>query len=299
MFIVFTVVFLLLHLIPGDPASSMLGAGASAEQIVELRTHLGLDKPIYVQYVKYLIRAIHGDLGDSIFLKRPVVQAFMERVEPTILLIVLGLVLAVLIGIPAGILSAVHPDSILDKSAMLFALLGVSIPTFWLGLNMIQAFSIHLDWFPASGYVPLSEGFLKTLQSLALPALSLAFNQAALFARICRSSMLEVMQQDYIRTARAKGVLEKWVILKHALRNALLPTVTAVGTAFATLIGGTAVVEYVFNIPGAERLIISSILRRDYAVIQGSVLIISMAYVFINLVVDTIYGIIDPRVTYE
>lgn len=299
MLIVFTVVFLLLHLIPGDPASSMLGVGATAEKIAELRTELGLDKPIYVQYVKYLVRVIHGDLGDSIFLKRTVVQAFMERVEPTILLIVLGLALAVLIGIPAGILSAVRPDSILDKSSMLFALLGVSIPTFWLGLNLIQAFSIRLDWLPASGYVPLSEGVFKTLQSLTLPALSLAFNQAALFARICRSSMLEVMQQDYIRTARAKGVSEKRVTLKHGLRNSLLPTVTVVGTAFATLIGGTAVVEYVFNIPGAERLIISSILRRDYAVIQGSVLIISLTYVLINLVVDIIYGVIDPRVTYE
>jgi len=299
MLIVVTIVFVLLHLIPGDPASAMLGVGASAKQIVELRTHLGLDQPIHVQYIKYLGRVIHGDLGDSIFLKRPVVQAFMERVEPTILLIVLGLTLAVLIGIPAGILSAIRPDSLLDKSSMLFAILGVSIPTFWLGLNMIQAFSIRLNWLPASGYVPLSDDVLKTLQSLTLPSLALAFNQAALFARICRSSMLEVMHQDYIRTARAKGVLEKWVILKHGLRNALLPTVTTVGTAFATLIGGTAVVEIVFNIPGAERLMISSILRRDYAVIQGSVLIISMAYVFINLIIDVVYVIIDPRVTYD
>lgn len=299
MLIVVTVVFLLIHLIPGDPASAMLGIQASAEQIAELRYQMGLDKPIYVQYIKYIGRVIHGDLGDSIFLKRSVVQAFMERVEPTILLISLGLALAVLIGIPGGILSAVRPDSILDKSSMLFALLGVSIPTFWLGLNMIQLFSIQFDWLPASGYVPLSEGVLKALRSLTLPAISLAFNQAALFARICRSSMLEVMQQDYIRTARAKGISEKWVILKHALRNALLPTVTAVGTAFAALIGGTAIVEMVFNIPGAERLIISSILRRDYAVIQGSVLIIAMAYVFINLIVDIIYRIIDPRVTYE
>jgi peptide/nickel transport system permease protein len=299
MLIVVTIVFLLLHFIPGDPASAMLGVGASAKQIAELRTHLGLDQPIYVQYIKYLVRVIHGDLGDSIFLKRPVVQAFMERVEPTILLIVIGLALAILIGIPAGILSAIRPDSLLDKSSMLFAILGVSIPTFWLGLNMIQAFSIRLNWLPASGYVPLSDGVIKTLQSLTLPSLALAFNQAALFARICRSSMLEVMHQDYIRTARAKGVLEKWVILKHGLRNALLPTVTTVGTAFATLIGGTAVVEIVFNIPGAERLMISSILRRDYAVIQGSVLIISMAYVFINLIIDIVYVLIDPRVTYD
>jgi len=299
MFIVVTIVFLLLHLIPGDPASAMLGVGASAKQISELRTQLGLDQPIYVQYAKYLVRVVHGDLGYSIFLKRPVVQAFMERVEPTILLIVLGLTLAILIGIPAGIFSAVRPDSMLDKSSMLFAILGVSIPTFWLGLNMIQAFSIRLNWLPASGYVPLSDGVLKTLRSLTLPSLALAFNQAALFARICRSSMLEVMHQDYIRTARAKGVLERWVILKHGLRNALLPTVTAVGTAFATLIGGTAVVEIVFNIPGAERLMISSILRRDYAVIQGSVLIISTAYVFINLFIDIFYVIIDPRVTYD
>ncbi len=299
MFVVATVVFFLVHLIPGDPASVLLGPNATPSDIMKLRAQMGLDKPIYYQFVIWLSRIIQGNLGDSIFLGRSVTLAVLERVEPTLVLVVLSLMVAILIGIPAGVLAAVKPNRWLDKALMLFAILGVSIPTFWLGLNFIELFSVLLNWLPAAGYSPLSSGAWKTLRYMTLPALSLGFNQSALIARICRSSMLEVMQQDYIRTARSKGLPEHLVILKHALRNVMIPTITVIGTSFAVLIGGAVVTEIVFNIPGLGLLIISSVLRRDYPVIQGCVLFIAAAYVVINLVVDIIYTYIDPRIKYN
>lgn len=298
MFVVATVVFFLVHLIPGDPASVLLGPSATPSDIMKLRTQMGLDKPIYYQFVIWLSRIIQGNLGDSIFLGRSVTLAVLERVEPTLVLVVLSLIVAILIGIPAGVLAAVKPNRWLDKALMLFAILGVSIPTFWLGLNFIELFSVLLNWLPAAGYSPLSSGVWKTLRYMTLPALSLGFNQSALIARICRSSMLEVMQQDYIRTARSKGLPEHLVILKHALRNVMIPTITVIGTSFAVLIGGAVVTEIVFNIPGLGLLIISSVLRRDYPVIQGCVLFIAAAYVVINLIVDIVYTYIDPRIKY-
>jgi peptide/nickel transport system permease protein len=299
MFVVATVVFFLVHLIPGDPASVLLGPNATPSDIMKLRTQMGLDKPIYYQFVIWLSRIIQGNLGDSIFLGRSVTLAVVERVEPTLVLVVLSLMVAILIGIPAGVLAAVKPNRWLDKALMLFAILGVSIPTFWLGLNFIELFSVLLNWLPAAGYSPLSSGVWKTLRYMTLPTLSLGFNQSALIARICRSSMLEVMQQDYIRTARSKGLPEHLVILKHALRNVMIPTITVIATSFAVLIGGAVVTEIVFNIPGLGLLIISSVLRRDYPVIQGCVLFIAAAYVVINLIVDIIYTYIDPRIKYN
>jgi peptide/nickel transport system permease protein len=298
MFIVATVVFFLVHLIPGDPASVLLGPNATPADVERLRTQMGLDKPIYHQFVIWFGRAMRGDLGRSIFLDRPVTQAVLERAEPTLLLVGLSLAVAILIGIPAGILSAIRPNRWLDKTLMFFAILGVSIPTFWLGLNFIEVFAVLLNWLPAAGYLPLSAGAWKSLRYMILPALSLGFNQSALIARICRSAMLEIMQQDYIRTARSKGLTERFVLLKHALRNVLIPTVTVVGSSFAVLIGGAVVTEIVFNIPGVGMLIISSVLRRDYPMIQGCVLIIAAVYVLINLVVDILYTYIDPRVKY-
>jgi len=298
MFVVTTVVFFLVHLIPGDPASVLLGPNATPSEILKLRVQMGLDKPIYYQFVIWLSRILRGNLGDSIFLGRSVTLAVLERVEPTLVLVVLSLAVAILIGMPAGVLAAVKPNRGLDKTLMVFAMLGVSIPTFWLGLNFIELFSVLLNWFPAAGYSPLSSGVWKMLRYMALPALSLGFNQSALIARICRSAMLEVMQQDYIRTARSKGLAESLVILKHALRNVMIPTITVIGTSFAVLIGGAVVTEIVFNIPGLGLLIISSVLRRDYPVIQGCVLFIAAAYVIINLIVDIIYTYIDPRVKY-
>lgn len=298
MFIVATVVFFLVHLIPGDPASVLLGPNATPSDVVRVRAQMGLDRPIYSQFLIWISRTFQGNLGDSIFLGRPVTRAILERAEPTLELITLSLIVAILIGIPAGILSAVKPNSWLDKSLMVFAILGVSIPTFWLGLNFIELFAVLLNWLPAAGYSPLSSGVWRNLSYMILPALSLGFNQSALIARICRSSMLEAMGQDYIRTARSKGLAECMVILKHALRNVMIPTVTVIGTSFAVLIGGAVVTEIVFNIPGIGLLIISSVLRRDYPVIQGCVLFIAAAYVLINLIVDIIYVYIDPRVKY-
>jgi len=298
MFIVATVVFFLVHLIPGDPAAVLLGPNATPSEVMRLRTQMGLDRPIYSQFLIWLSRIVQGNLGDSIFLGRPVTIAVLERAEPTLVMITLSLIVAIVIGIPAGIVSAVKPNGWLDRTLMIFAILGVSIPTFWLGLNFIEVFSVLLNWLPAAGYAPLSSGLWENLSYMILPALSLGFNQSALIARICRSSMLEVMGQDYIRTARSKGLAEGLVIFKHALRNVLIPTVTVIGTSFAVLIGGAVVTEIVFNIPGVGLLIISSVLRRDYPVIQGCVLFIAAAYVLINLIIDILYVYIDPRVKY-
>lgn len=299
MFIVATVVFFLIHLIPGDPASVLLGPNATPSDVKKVQVQLGLDKPLYQQFAIWFSNVLRGDLGRSIFLDRPVTQAVFERAEPTLVLVTLSLIVAVLIGLPAGILAAIKPNHSLDKGLMFFAILGVSIPTFWLGLNFIEIFSVLLKWLPAAGYAPLASGIGKNLRYMVLPALSLGFNQSALIARMCRSSMLEVMQQDYVRTARSKGLAEGWVILKHALRNVMIPTVTIIGISFAVLIGGAVVTEIVFNIPGVGQLIMSSVLRRDYPTIQGCVLIIAAAYVLINLIVDIIYTHIDPRVRYD
>ncbi len=299
MFIVATVVFFLIHLIPGDPASVLLGPNATPTDVKRVQAQLGLDKPLYRQFVIWFSNVARGDLGRSIFLDRPVTQAVFERAEPTLVLVTLSLIVAVLIGLPAGILAAIKPNHWLDKTLMFFAILGVSIPTFWLGLNFIEVFSVLLKWLPAAGYAPLASGIGKNLRYMILPARSLGVKQSALIARMSRTSMLEVMQHDYIRTARSKGLAEGGVIIKHALRNVMIPTVTVIGISFAVLIGGAIVTEIVFNIPGVGMLIMSSVLRRDYPTIQGCVLIIAGAYVFINLIVDIIYIYIDPRVKYD
>jgi len=298
MAIVATIVFFLIHLIPGDPASVLLGPNAAPADVLKLRVQMGLDKPLYHQFFLWFSNALQGDLGDSIFLGRSVTRSILERAEPTLVLILLSSIVAILIGIPAGALAAVRPNRWLDKTFMLTAILGVSIPTFWFGIMLVDLFSVQFNWLPAAGYSSITSGIWTNLRYMILPALSLGFNQSALIARICRSSMLEVMQQDYIRTARAKGLAEYLVIVKHALKNVMIPTVTVIGTTFAVLIGGAVVTEIVFNIPGIGLLIMNSVLRRDYPVIQGCVLFISVAYVLINLLVDILYAYLDPRVKY-
>lgn len=296
--IVMTVDFLVIHLIPGDPAAVMAGPNATLSDIARLRSLLNLDLPIHVQFLRWMGRALRGDLGDSLFLGRTVTRAMWERAEPTLLLTTYGLLVAVAIGMPLGLAAAVRRNTILDRGFMLLAVLGVSIPTFWLGLIFIYAFAVNLRWLPAAGYASLSDGFGANLRYLILPALALGLNQSALVARMTRSFMLEVLSEDYIRTARSKGLAESLVILRHALRNVLVPTVTVVGLIFAVLIGGAVATEIVFNIPGAGRLLIDSVLRRDYPVIQGAVLYIALAFVIINLVVDMLYVVIDPRIKY-
>src|SRR6267143_2679723 len=297
--VVVTVVFLLIHLIPGDPVSVMLGPDATPSQIEATRKGLGLDRPIYEQLVGFYARILRGDLGQSYFLDRPVSQALWERAEPTLVLMLAALLVAVAIGVPSGTIAAAYRGSAWDRGLMLISLLGVCIPGFWLSLNFIYFFAVRLGWLPAAGYVSVFSDPLGAIKYMVLPAFSLGFNQSALIARIARSCMLEVLQQDYIRTARAKGLSYGTVTWIHAFRNALVPVVTVIGITTAVLIGGAVVKEIVFDIPGLGRLIISAILRRDYPVVQGVVLVTATAYVLINLGVDLLYAVIDPRIRYE
>ena len=297
--VVVTVVFLLIHLIPGDPVGVMLGPDATPAQIQATRQALGLDRPLHEQLLKFYARILHADLGQSYFLDRPVTQALLERVEPTLVLTFSALLVAVVIGVPSGIVAAAYPGSLWDRLLMLGALMGVCIPGFWLSLNFIYLFAVRLGWLPAAGYASVFTDPVAALRYMVLPAVSLGFSQSALIARISRSCMLEALQQDYIRTARAKGLSQRSVTWVHAFRNALVPVVTVIGITTAILIGGAVVTEIVFNIPGLGRLIISAVLRRDYPVVQGVILVTAAAYVLLNLVVDVLYVFIDPRIRYE
>jgi len=297
MLLVATAVFLLLRLAPGDPTDLLLGPEATPERAAELRRDLGLDKPLPVQWALWFGHTLQGDMGESIFLRRPVTQAIWERVEPTLMLTCLSLALAVVLGLGLGILAAVRQGSWADLAAMLVSLAGISMPTFWIGLNLILVFAVVLGLLPVAGYKPLSEGLGQNLRYLVLPAVTLGFYDAALLARMSRSLMLGVLREHYVRTARSIGVPERRVVLRHALRNALIPVVTIVGLTFAGLMGGAMVTETVFNIPGVGRLLIQAVLRRDYALVQGIVLLIAGVYVLINLCVDILYGLLDPRVS--
>jgi peptide/nickel transport system permease protein len=296
--IVATVGFFLIYLTPGDPAAVMLGPDATDEDLANLRQLMGLDRPLLVQLGWWYSRMLRGDLGYSIFLQRPVLQAIYERLEPTGLLTTLSLLLAIAIGVPAGIVAAVRRNSWVDQASMGVALVGVSVPNFWLGLNLILVFSVYLGLFPVAGYVALAESPAGALRTLTLPAVTLGISASALIARMTRSSMLEVLGQDYVRTARAKGNRERRVVYWHALRNAMIPTVTVVGLALGGLLAGAVVTETVFALPGVGRLVISSVLRRDYPVVQGVLMFIAAIYVLVNLLIDVVYVYLDPRVKY-
>jgi peptide/nickel transport system permease protein len=296
LFIVSIIVFMIIHLTPGDPATVMLGNTATPEQIEELRDQLGLNVPIYLQYVKWIGNILQGDLGYSFFMRQQVTSAIAEHIGPTVSLAILAQIMAIIIGIPFGIIAANRRGSIVDQSFMGLSLLGISVPSFLLGLLLMLLFAVKLQWLPAAGYQPLNEGLWEHIKYLIMPAIALGSIQTALTARMTRSSMLEVLSKNFIKTARSKGVKERQVVYIHALRNAFLPILTVVGQTFGVLVTGAAVTETIFNIPGIGQLIINSIERRDYAVIQGVVLLVTLVYVFINLVVDLLYGIIDPRV---
>jgi peptide/nickel transport system permease protein len=297
--VVATVAFVLIHLAPGDPASVIAGPDASAEDVATIARQLGLDQPVPVQLARWYGRLLQGDLGRSIFLRKPVTEAILDRVEPTLLLTLFAVLIAVALGLPAGVLSARYHNSATDQAFMMLALAGISIPNFLLGLLFVLVFGVWLGWFPVAGYSPLEYGWPATLRSLVLPAFALGLVQSALIARIARSSMLDVLREQFVVTGRAKGLGERAVVYKHALRNALVPTVTVIGISFAVLISGAVVVETVFNIPGLGRLIISAVLRRDYPVVQGVVLVVAGVYMLVNLVVDLSYLLIDPRVRYR
>ena len=283
--------FSMLHLIPGDPAQILAGPDASASDIMALRQQMGLDRPLAVQYVGYLEGLAQGDLGRSMSTRRPVLDELMDRFPNTLILAVAGVGVAVLLGIPIGVFAAIRARTMVDHAAMVLALLGISAPAFWLGFILMMVFSVHLGWFPSAGY--------RSWGHLVLPAFTLGTGAMAIVARMTRSSLLEVLNQDYVRTARAKGLHEMLVIAKHALRNALIPTTTVVGLSFGSLLGGAVLTEMVFAWPGLGRLIVYSIGIRDLPVIQGAVLLLALTFVLVNLGVDLLYGLIDPRVRRE
>jgi len=297
MMLVATAVFLLLRLTPGDPTDMLLGPEATPERAAELRRDLGLDRPLPVQWAVWFGHVLRGDLGESIFLRRPVVQAIWERAEPTLMLTLLSLSVAVLLGLSLGVLAAVRHGTWADLLAMFISMAGISMPTFWIGLNLILVFAVFLGLLPVAGYKPLSDGLWENVRYLLLPAITLGFYDSALLARMTRSMMLGVLKENYVRTAWSIGLPERRVVLRHALRNALIPLLTIVGLMFAGLMGGALVTETVFNIPGVGRLLIQAVVRRDYALVQGIVLVIAGLYVAINLCVDILYGVLDPRIS--
>jgi peptide/nickel transport system permease protein len=296
--VVAVAVFALLRLTPGDPAVIIAGDYATTEDIARIRTRLGLDRPFLTQIGIWLAQVARGDLGTSIFSGLPVSRLIGQRAEVTILLTAYAMVISVGVGVPLGIVAAWRQGSWLDRLVMVFAVSGFSMPVFWLGFLLVYVFAITLGWLPVQGYTPLAGGLGGTLRHLTLPALTLSVVYMALIARMTRASMLGVLGEDYIRTAFAKGLAPRRVLVRHALRNASLPIVTIVGLGVALLIGGAVVTESVFALPGLGRLTVDAILRRDYPVIQGVILVVSGVYVLLNLVIDVCYVVLDPRIRY-
>ncbi|MGH7124481.1 MAG: ABC transporter permease [Stellaceae bacterium] len=298
MAIVAVVVFSLLYLAPGDPAAILAGDLATAQDIARIHHQLGLDEPFLVRFGQWTWGVLHGDLGISIFTNLPVSQLIRQRLEPTAALTVSTLIVSISLAIPIGVVAAWRAGTWIDRAAMAFAVLGFSVPSFVLAYVLILVFSVELDWLPVQGYSSITAGFWPFLQHLILPSTALGLIYAALIARITRASMLEVLSQDYIRTAHAKGLSNQSVLIGHALKNAAVPIVTIIGIGIALLIGGVIVTETVFAIPGIGRLTVDAILRRDYPVIQGVILLFSAAYVIVNLLVDLSYTVLDPRVRF-
>jgi len=284
-------VFSMVRMLPGDPAQAMAGVHATREYVEQVRRTLGLDQPLHVQYGRFMIGLFRGDLGTSIRTGLPVSQEVWSRMVPTLELTLVSLFLATLFGVAVGVISSTKPYSVFDYASMFGALVGLSAPVFWLGLMLMLLFSVQLGWLPAAGR--------SGLANLILPSVTLAASSVALVARFTRSTMLEVMRQDYVNTARAKGMRQRSVVLRHALRNALIPIVTIIGLRFGALLSGAVLTETVFAWPGVGRLMVDSISARDYPVVQGAVLLVALAFVVINLVVDLLYGVVNPRIQYD
>ncbi|WP_376091409.1 ABC transporter permease [Roseomonas sp. CCTCC AB2023176] len=291
-------VFSLLYISPGDPAAVIAGDQATPADVERIRASLGLDRPYLVRFGEWVWNILNGDLGVSIFTNLPVSTMIAQRIEPTLSLMVLTLILAVSIAVPLGVVAAWKAGTWVDRGVMAFAVLGFSVPVFVVGYVLAYVFALELEWLPVQGYTPLSRGLGAWVQNLILPAIALGGVYIALIARITRATMLEVLQQDYIRTARAKGVGQRGILFLHALKNAAVPIVTVVGIGVALLIGGAVVTESVFAIPGLGRLTVDAILRRDYPVIQGVILLFSFVYVLVNLCIDLLYTLFDPRIRY-
>jgi len=298
MAIVALFVFSLLYIAPGDPAAVIAGDQASPADVERIRQNLGLDRPFLVQFGTWLWQILHGDLGTSIFTNLPVAALIAQRIEPTLSLMAITLVLTILVAVPLGVVAAWKAGSWMDRAIMAFAVFAFSLPVFVVGYVLAYVFALEFEWLPVQGYTPLAVGFWPWLQNLILPSVALGSVYIALVARITRASMLDVLQQDYIRTARAKGMGQGSILFVHALKNAAVPIVTVIGIGIALLIGGAVVTESVFAIPGLGRLTVDAILRRDYPVIQGIVLMFSFLYTLVNLVVDLTYTLIDPRIRY-
>jgi peptide/nickel transport system permease protein len=298
MLIVAVLVFLMLRLTPSDPAAIIAGDNANTEQVAEIRRRLGLDQPILTQFVIWMGKTLQGDFGESFFFKKQVAELISDRLEPTLSLACFTIVLAIAIAIPLGVLAAYRHGGWLDRAVMGFSVLGFSVPVFVIGYVLIYIFAIELNWLPVQGYQRLAQGVGGWLQRLILPSITLAVIFVALIARITRTSVLEVMNEDYIRTARAKGQTEPKVLIRHALANAAVPIVTVIGFGVALLIGGVVVTESVYTIPGLGRLTVDAVLARDYPTIQAVILLFSLAYVLINLAVDLTYTFLDPRIRY-
>jgi len=296
--IVAIVVFSLVHLTPGDPASMMLGRDATIEQKEALREQLGLDEAIPIQFIEWIKGVLRFDFGDSLFIGKPVTEALAERAQPTILLALYSLAFSILIAIPSGVMAAVRPNTILDRLLMAVSISGAAIPSFFFGILLILFFAVRLGWLPSGGYVDVGDGLGKHIQSMVLPSLALGFSSAGLLARLVRSTMLDVLNQDYMRTAYAKGLRERHVVIRHALRNAMIPAMTIIGIMLANLLGGAVVIETVFNIPGMGRLLVQSVTRRDFPVVQAAVLLVAVIEVLVMLAIDILYVFIDPRIRY-
>jgi peptide/nickel transport system permease protein len=293
------ITFALMRLVPGDPSAVLGGLTATPQEREQIRRDLGLDEPVHVQLVKWYAGLARGDLGRSIFLGKPVLDAALDRLPVSLSIGAYALLLTIVLGLLSGTVAALKQNSWVDQVTMVFAMIGISVPNFWLGLVMILLFSVHLGWLPTGGYVPFSQDPMGWFRSATMPALSLALLQIGLLARITRSTMLEVLRQDYVRTARAKGLPARLVIGKHALANAMIPILTVLGIVVSLLISGAVVTESVFSIPGIGQLLTSAILQRDYPMIQGGVLLATVLLVLINLLVDVAYAWVDPRVRYD
>lgn len=291
-------VFLLLHLSPGDPAAIMAGENATAENIAQIRTKLGLDEPLWKQFALWLLALASGDLGQSLFWGDPVTTLIGQRAEPTVSLALTTISFAVIVAITLGVTAAANPGTWIDRGVMGFAVMGFSLPVFVVGYMLIFLFAIELKWLPVQGYTRFAEGFVPWLRNLVLPSLALGMAYVALIARITRTTMLEVLSEDYIRTGKAKGVANRPLLLRHALKNAAVPIVTVVGIGVALLIGGVVITETVFNIPGIGRLVVDAISRRDYPIVQGVIMMFAGIYVLVNLLVDLSYTLFDPRIRY-
>ena len=300
LFLVAVIAFTLVRLTPGDPAAVVAGPDATPADVERIRRSMGLDAPIGLQFARWMKQVfVNADLGDSLVLNQPVLDLILERAQQTLLLALVGGLFTVLMGFPLGILAAVRHNTWVDRVLMAAAILGLSIPNFWLGLLLVLAFSIHWSLLPPAGFQPLQEGGIAAVRYLILPGIAIGASNAAFLARMVRSSMLDVLRHDFVRTARAKGLRGFVVLHRHVLKNAMIPPLTVLGLLVANLASGTVIVEIVFNVPGAGRLLINSVARRDYPVMQGMIVITALIYVVANATVDILYGVLDPRVRYE